>query len=107
MKTGSSVPLLHVTCKQIVTSEAVGVLSAHKESLGGQRWVKCITVKWITELGRQLRELGRNVHVVGWLGLGGRGVWVCVCGGGGGGHWLFLLVCLFVWCCTALVSCYS
>ena len=47
-------------------------------------------VQWITELGRQLRELGRNVHVVGWLGLGGWG-WV-----GGGGHWLFLFVCLFV-----------
>ena len=33
-KTGSWVPLLHATCKQIVTSEAVGVLSAHKESFG-------------------------------------------------------------------------
>ena len=33
-KTGSWVPLLHATCKQIVTSEAVGVLSAHKQSLG-------------------------------------------------------------------------
>ena len=64
-------PLLHATCKQIVTSEAVGVLSAHKESLGASDGVKCITVEWITELGRQLRELGRNVHVVGWLGLGG------------------------------------
>ena len=85
-KTGSWVPLLHATCKQIVTSEAVGVLSAHKE-FGGQRWVKCITVKWITELSRQLRELCRNVHVVGWLGMGG---------GGGGGHWLFLFVCLLL-----------
>ena len=101
-KTGSWVPLVHATCKQIVTSEAVGVLSTHKE-FGGQRWVKCITVKWITELGRQLRELGRNVHVVGWLGLGG---WWG--GGGGTGCFLFcfLFVCLFV-CCTALVSCYS
>ena len=33
-KTGSWVPLLHATCKQTVTSEAVGVLSAHKGSLG-------------------------------------------------------------------------
>ena len=33
-KTGSWLPLLHATCKQIVTSEAVGVLSAYKESLG-------------------------------------------------------------------------
>ena len=33
-KTGSWVPLLHATCKQIVTSEAVGVLSAHKKVLG-------------------------------------------------------------------------
>ena len=33
-KTGSWVPLLHATSKQIVTSEAVGVLSAHKNSLG-------------------------------------------------------------------------
>ena len=99
-KTGSWVPLLHATCKQIVTSEAVGVLSAHKE-FGGQRWVKCITVKWITELGRQLRDLGRNVHVVGWLGLGGGGwgggVSMCVCvGGGGGGGALAVFVCLFV-----------
>ena len=71
-KTGSWVPLLHATCKQIATSEAVGVLSAHKE-FGGQRCVKCIpTVKWITELGRQ-RTLGRDVDVVGWLGLGGGG----------------------------------
>ena len=83
-------PLLHATCKQIVTSEAVGVLSAHKE-FWGQRLVKSITVKWITELGRHMRELGKNVHVVSWLGLGG--------GGGGGGGALFvvcLFVCLFV-----------
>ena len=33
-KTGSWVPLLHAICKQIVTSEAVGVLSTHKESHG-------------------------------------------------------------------------
>ena len=79
----SWIPLLHATCKQIVTSEAVGVLSAHKV-VWGQRWVKCITVKWITELGRQLRELGRNVHVVGWLG------------GGGGGGVTGCFVCLFV-----------
>ena len=87
-KTGSLVPLLHAACKQIVTSEAVGVLSAYKESFWGQRWVKCIpTVKWITELGRQ-RELGRDVHVVGWLGLGG--------GEEGGGTGCVLFVCLFV-----------
>ena len=99
-KTGSWVPLLHAACKQIVTSEAVGVLSAYKESFWGQRWVKCIpTVKWITELGRQ-SELGRDVHVVGWLGLGA--------GGGGGALFcLVLFLCLFVCCCTALVSCYS
>ena len=70
---------------------AVGVLSAHKE-FWGQRWIKCITVKWITELGRQLRELGRNIFVVGWLGLGG---WWGGGGGQGGLHWLFF-VCLFV-----------
>ena len=80
-------PLLHATCKQIVTSEAVGVLSAKQRHFGGQRWVKCIpTVKWITELGRQ-RELGRDVHVVGWLGLGG---------GGGGATGCFLFVCLLL-----------
>ena len=66
---------------------AVGVLSAHKE-FWGQRWVNCITVKWITELGLQLLELGRNVHVVGWLGLGGWG------GGGAGGFFVF--VCLLL-----------
>ena len=88
-KTGSWVPLLHAACKQIVTSEAVGVFSAYKESFWGQRWVKCIpTVKWITELGRQ-SELGSDVHVVGWLGLGA--------GGGGGGTFCFCFyVCLFV-----------
>ena len=43
------------------------------------------TVKWITEFGRQ-RKLGRDVHVVGWLGLGG--------GGGGGGA--LVVFCLFV-----------
>ena len=85
-KTGSWVPLLHATSKQIVTSEAVGVLSAKQRHFGGQRWVKCIpTVKWITEFGRQ-RKLGRDVHVLGWLGLGG---------GGGGEHWLFF-VCLLL-----------
>ena len=41
-------------------------------------------MKWITELGRQLRELDRDIHLVGWLGLGA-----------GERHWLFF-VCLFV-----------
>ena len=55
----------------------------------------CITVQWINELGRHMRELGKNVHVVSWLGLGA---------GGGGGHWLFVVVVvvvLFICCCTA------
>ena len=33
-KNGSWVPLLHATCKQSVTSEAVGVLSALEKSFG-------------------------------------------------------------------------
>ena len=47
-----------------------------------------VTVKWITELGRQLRELGRNVHLVGWLGLGA--------GSGGWGTLAVLFVCLLL-----------
>ena len=38
-----------------------------------------------------MRELGKNVHVVGWLGLGGWG-WG---GGGGGALAVFVFVCLF------------
>ena len=79
-------PLLHATCKQIVTS-AVGVLSAHKESLGASDGSSASLSSGSTELGRQMRELGRNVHVVGWLGLGGWGV---------GGTGCFLFVCLLL-----------
>ena len=48
-KTGSGVPLLHATCKQIVTSEAVGVLSAHKQILG----LPCILTDHYTSLRRK------------------------------------------------------
>ena len=79
-------PLLHATCKQIVTSSCRCALGAQRQ-FEGQRWVKCIpTVKWITELGRQ-SELGRDVHVVGWLELGAEG---------GGGALFFVFVSLFV-----------